>query len=102
MFLEIDEALVTFLVAILSPHEYPDFPSTTGSWDWDNDTRVKAQGLRAALSSFQTITVFMITKNTLDLVKILAVKFQKSDQDIFEAYRMVDKVIGSVYFQLMV
>ena len=64
VFLEIYDALVNFLDAILYPHEYPDLPSTTGSWDWDNDTRLKAQGLKAALSSFQTITVFMITKNT--------------------------------------
>ena len=96
VFLEIYEALITFLDAILSPHEYPDLPCTTGSWDWDSDTRVKAQGLKAALSSFQIITVFMITKNTLDLVKLLTVKFQKRDQDIFEAYRMVDEVIESV------
>ena len=41
---------------------------------------MKAQGLKAALSSFQTLAVFMITKNVLDEVKTLASKLQKQDQ----------------------
>lgn len=38
----------------------------------------------------------MITKNILDEVKSLASKLQKRDQDIIEAYRMVDGVIQNV------
>ena len=96
VFLEMYEALITFLDAILSPHDYPQLASTAGNWNWDSDTRVKAQGLQAALSSFQTLAVFLITKNILDEVKSLAAKLQKRDQDIYEAYRMVDTVIGSM------
>ena len=40
--------------------------------------------------------VFIATKNTLDEVKTLASKLQKRDQDIFEAYMMVDEVIGNI------
>ena len=40
--------------------------------------------------------VFITTKNILDEVKALASKLQKRDQDIFEAYMMVDEVIGNV------
>ena len=32
--------------------------SPNGNWNWDSETRVKAQGLKAALSSFQTLAVF--------------------------------------------
>ena len=39
--------------------------------------------------------VFIATKNILDEVKTLASKLQKRDQDIFEAYMMVDEVIGT-------
>ena len=38
---EMYETLVTFLDAIVSPHEYPDLASQDGSWNWDRDTKVK-------------------------------------------------------------
>ena len=96
LFLEIYELLVIFLDAVISPHEYPSLKSSTGSWNWDKDTITKAQGLKASLLSFQTVVVFIATKNTLDEVKTLASKLQKRDQDIFEAYMMVDEVIGNI------
>ena len=70
--------------------------SSTGSWNWDNDAITKAQGLKASLLSFQTVVVFITTKNILDEVKALASKLQKQDQDIFEAYTMVEEVIGNI------
>ena len=96
VFLEMYEPLVTFLDAILSPHEYPQLSSSDGSWNWDNDTRVKAQGLKAALSSFQNLAVFLITKYVLDEAKSLSAKLQKRDQDIYEAFKMVSGVIDSL------
>ena len=96
VFLEMYELLVTFLDAVISPHEYPHLKSSTGSWNWDKDTITKAQGLKASLLSFQTVVVFIATRNTLDEVKALASKLQKRDQDIFEAYMMVDEVIGNI------
>ena len=96
VFLEMYELLVTFLGAVISPHEYPNLKSSTGSWNWDKDTITKAQGLKASLLSFQTVVVFITTKNILDEVKALASKLQKRDQDIFEAYMMVGEVIGNI------
>ena len=46
--------------------------------------------------SFQTVVVFVATKNILDEVKALASKLRKRDQDIFEANMMVDEVIGNI------
>ena len=82
--------------AVVSLHEYPNFKSSTGSFSWDKDTITKAQGLKASLLSFQTVMAFITTKNILYEVKALASKLQKRDQDIFEAYMMVDEVIGNV------
>ncbi|KAK3754906.1 hypothetical protein QZH41_003007 [Actinostola sp. cb2023] len=64
VFLEMYELIVTFLDAIIAPHEYPDLVSTTGSWNWDRDTNVKAQGLKASLLSFQTVAVFITQQRT--------------------------------------
>ena len=95
-FQEMYELLVTFLDAFISPYEYPNLKSSTWSWNWDKDTITKAQGLKASLLSFQTVVVFIATRNTLDEVKTLASKLQKRDQDIFEAYMMADEVIGNI------
>ena len=81
---------------LFPPHEYPNLKSSTGSWNWDKDTIAKVQGLKASLLSFQTVVVFIATKNILDEVKTLASKLQKRDQDIFEVYMMVDEVIGNI------
>ena len=40
--------------------------------------------------------VFIATENILDEVKTLASKLQKWDQDIFEAYMMVDEAIANI------
>ena len=93
VFLELYEPLITFLNAILSPHEYPQLVSSDGSWNWDNETRVKAQGLKASLSSFQAISTFIITKSVLDEAKSLSAKLQKRDQDVYEALKMINSVV---------
>ena len=69
---------------------------TNDTWDWDKDTLAKAQGMMAALTTFQNIAVFIITKNTLDIVKVLSVQLQKRDQDVLEAYAMIDDVMKSL------
>ena len=66
------------------------------SWNWDRDTCVKVQGLKVALTSFQTLSVFIITKNVPNEVKVPVFKLQKRDQDTYEAYSMVDSVIAIV------
>ena len=44
-----------------SPHQYPELQSSDGYWKWDSETTVRAQGLKASLSSFQMIATFIIT-----------------------------------------
>ena len=95
VFLEMYVAFVTFLDAMLHPHQHPQL-GTNDTWDWDRDTLVKAQGMMAALTMFQNIAVFIITKNTLDIVKVLSVKLQKRDQNVQEAYAMIDDVMKSL------
>ena len=96
VFLELYEPLITFLDAILSPNEYPQLALSDGSWNWDNETKVRAQGLKATLSSFQTISTFIITKNILDEAKSLSAKLQKRDQDIYRALKMVTNVVENL------
>ena len=49
VFLEMYGLLVTFLDAVISPHEYPNLKqSSAGYWNWDKDNITKAQGLKAS------------------------------------------------------
>ncbi len=97
VFLEMYECFVTFLDAIISPGEYQNLLlDDDENWNWDRETKIKAQGLKSSLSSFQCVAVFIITKNILDEVKPLASKFQKQDCDIGDAYKLVDSSIENI------
>lgn len=52
-------------------------PTSNENWNWNRETLAKAQGLKPELSSFQTIAVFIITKNIVDMVHVLATKLQR-------------------------
>ena len=84
------------MTSTVSQNEYPDFVTSNDNWNWDRESLTKAHGLKASLSSFQTIAVFIITKNVLDMVQVLTTKLQKRDQDVFEAYKMIDEVVECV------
>ena len=63
------------------------------SFTWDRETKTKAQDLLANLKTFAFIFTFLITKNSLRTLKPIAAKLKKKDQDVFQAYSMVDDII---------
>lgn len=66
------------------------------NWSWDRETRVKYQGLVKCLKSTEYIIAFLVANNFLEMVKRLASKLQKRDQDIFQVYTMIDNVINDI------
>ena len=62
-------------------------------WTWDRETRVKAQGLLTSLKTSEHIVAFCVAKNALEVLKPLASKLQKKDQDVYQAYELIDKAI---------
>ena len=82
-FLEMYVYFVTFLDAIITPSDYPDLLQDGETWNWDRETKSKAQGLKSSLSLFQTIAVFITTKNILDEVHLLASKHQETKMLMF-------------------
>ena len=77
------------LDAILSPDVHPALLDDDEDWKWDKDTKIKvrSQGLKSSLCSFQTIATFIVTKNVLDEVKASSSMLQKRDQDILDAHK---------------
>lgn len=61
-----------------------------GPWEWDRETRTKAQGLLHTMESSMFIVAFVTVKNCLEVIKPAAVKLQKREQDIYSAYQYID------------
>ena len=71
LFHEMHEVLLLFLDATISPLEHLELLSgEILNWNWDRETKTRAQRLKASLSLFQTIAVFIIIKNVLVEVKV--------------------------------
>ena len=92
---ELYEVVCSCLEAIVTPSQFEDIYEG-GTWSWDRESRIKAQGLSHTLRSFEFIVAFLTAKNTLETVKGLATKLQKSDLDIYEAYSSIDNTIGRI------
>ena len=78
------------LEAIINSSAYPD-KNLDQYWEsWDSDSKVKAQGLLHSLKSTQNIVAFLVAKNALELIRPIAIKLQKKDQDIVAASNMIE------------
>ena len=91
---ELYEFVCICLDAIVTPGEEAinDLYDEGETWSWDRETRIKGQGLLYTLRSFGFIVAFLVAKDTLQCMKVIASKLQKSDLDVYEAYTMIDDV----------
>ena len=94
-FYELYEYVCISLEAIVDHESHPHVYSSL-SFTWDRETKTKAQGLLANLKTFGFIFTFLITKNSLGTLKPTAAKLRKKDQDVFQAYSIVDDTIKAV------
>lgn len=65
-------------------------------WSWDKETVSKAQGLFAACRRFDRLVAFAVLYNGLEPLKSLVINLQKRNQDIYQAYRMINQVINDL------
>ena len=77
----------------MDPSAHSELDLNDGTWEWDSETKIKAQGL---LQVSQNILTFLIAKNVLEKVKPIAVKLQKRDIDVMEAYSMIDYSVSDI------
>ncbi|XP_074656009.1 52 kDa repressor of the inhibitor of the protein kinase-like [Tubulanus polymorphus] len=96
VFCEMFKVLCECLEGILHPDEYRDIYADSGNWNWDNDTRVKAQGLLSTLRSFPFIVAFVVVKIVLSNLQSVTSKIQESDLDIYAAYSLIDSKISVI------
>ena len=84
--------------SIFKPQLYSEFYDALRTdfeeeWSWDSETKSKAQGLYSLCSSFAHIVSFISTMNKMEPLRPLVKKLQGRNQDIFQAYHMIDSVI---------
>ena len=91
-------ANVAVMESIFKPQLYSEFYDLLRNefeeeWAWDSETKTKAQGLYASCTSFAHIVSFITTMNGMEPLRPLVKKLQGRNQDIFQAYHMIDSVI---------
>lgn len=62
-------------------------------WSWDNESRIKANGLRHILLSFEFLAAFFICKEYLEPLASLSSALQGQHMEIYLAYKKVDDII---------
>ena len=65
-------------------------------WSWDKETVSKAQGPFAVCRRSDRLVAFAVLRNGLATMKPLFTKLQKRNQDICQAYQMIDQVINDL------
>ena len=88
-------ANVAVMESIFKPQLYSEFYDADfeEEWSWDPETKSKAQGLYSSCSSFAHIVSLISTMNGMGPLRPLVKKLQGRNQDIFQAYHMIDSVI---------
>ena len=89
--------IVAMFDSICNPHLHEDFSKyleneTIENWCWDSESISKAQGLFAICRKFDHIIAFSVLFHCLEPTKPLVTKLQKRNQDIYQAYCIIDKV----------
>ena len=84
--------------SIFKPQLYSEFYDALRTnfeeeWSWDSETKSKAQGLYSSCIPFAHIVSFILTMNGMEAQRPLVKKLQGRNQDIFQAYHMIDSVI---------
>ena len=59
------------------------------AWNWDTDSKSKANNLLHAVSNFEFIITQITTMKCLSILKPLSIKLQKRDIDVYEAYNHI-------------
>ncbi|PFX11763.1 52 kDa repressor of the inhibitor of the protein kinase [Stylophora pistillata] len=95
-FYEIYEYVCISLEAIVDHESHPHVYSSL-SFTWDRETKTKTQGPLANLRTLGFIFTFFNTTNSPGTLKPIAAKLQKKDQDVFQAYSMIDDSIKAVF-----
>ena len=92
-FIDLAVSVQTTCDIMVNPHLYGNDEQISKliaeEWNWDGDTKTRAQGMLANLDNFEFIVSLMVLKNVLQPLREITIKLQKRDIDIKCAYTLV-------------
>ena len=66
------------------------------AWNWETDSKSKANSLLHAVSNFEFIITHITMMKCLSILKSLNIKLQKRDIDVYEAYSHIRDLKGEL------
>jgi len=66
------------------------------AWNWDTDSKSKENSLLHAVPNFEFIIIQITTMKCLSILKLLSIKLQKRDIDVYEAYSHIRDLKGEL------
>ena len=66
------------------------------AWNWDTDSKSKANNLLHAVSNFEFIITQITTMKCLSILKPLSIKLQKRDINVYETYNHIKDLKGEL------
>jgi len=91
---ELYEHVATCRDALVNSHFCPEVNESR--WNCKRDTKTTAHGVESSLQSFGVVVGFTVLKNSLDYLKGLSAKLQRSDIDLFEPYTTIDNIKSDI------
>ena len=101
-YFEMYACIASTFEAILNPAAYESVyitllndgeTTTMNDWNWDRETRIKAQGLLRTMQTPSHAVSLTTVMFALEPIKPLTIKLQKRNQDVYQAYKLVDETI---------
>ncbi|KAG1673489.1 repressor of the inhibitor of the protein kinase [Nymphon striatum] len=85
---------------IINPHLYVDDETLSElikeAWNWDADTKTRAQGILANLGNFEFLVCLVTLRNVLQPLREITARLQKRDLDIRSAYTSLTEVYEDI------
>ena len=95
-FIDLSSAIITTCDIIANPHLYKDDKEIKElmdqKWNWDAETKSKAQGILGQFGEFETLVSLIVNKNVLYPLREITTKLQQRDLDVKSAYSLLDTV----------
>ncbi|KAG1650934.1 repressor of the inhibitor of the protein kinase [Nymphon striatum] len=95
-FIDLSSSVQTACDIIINPHLYVDDETLSElikeAWNWDADTKTRAQGILANFGNFEFLVCIVTLRNVLQPLREITARLQKRDLDIRSAYTSFTEV----------
>ncbi|KAG1690263.1 repressor of the inhibitor of the protein kinase [Nymphon striatum] len=99
-FIDLSSSVQTACDIIINPHLYVDDETLSElikeAWNWDADTKTRAQSILANFGNFEFLVCLVTLRNVLQPLREITARLQKRDLDIRSAYTSLTEVYEDI------